>query len=81
MLSWKLMRATEAACNSIHHKQLACEYYGDTYSRWARWTDWWRGFVAGWLDDAKPQMPISHRLQRCLADRWRIKHVVRHRTR
>lgn len=81
MLSWKLMRATAAACNSIHHKQLACEHYGEIYSRRAKWTDWWRGFVAGWLDDKSLQMPISHRLKRCVADRLRIKHVVRHRIR
>ena len=47
MLSWRLMKATEAACRSVCMGEEAADNWGYTYSKWGRWANWWRGFVAG----------------------------------
>jgi hypothetical protein len=61
LLSWKLMKATEAACQSVCMGEEAAEHYGYAYGRLSRWVDWWRGFVAGWLKDDFP-VPITQRI-------------------
>ncbi|WP_175848719.1 hypothetical protein [Burkholderia multivorans] len=68
MLSWKLMKATEAAYRSVCMGEEAADHYGYTYSQWGRWADWWRGFVAGWVnDDVFIQMTLTRRIARWIS--------------
>ncbi|MBK3779853.1 hypothetical protein G3A43_06270 [Paraburkholderia aspalathi] len=69
MLSWKLMKATEAACQYIGMGEEAAVHYGYTYTRLDRWNHWWRGFVAGWLDDCDLGVPLTHRVGRAILRR------------
>ncbi|SAL73206.1 hypothetical protein AWB69_08950 [Caballeronia udeis] len=39
MLSWKLMKATEAACQSVCMGEEAADHYGYIYSKWGRLAD------------------------------------------
>lgn len=63
MLAWKLMKATERACESVCMGEEAAGHYGYCYTGWRRWCDWWTGLVAGWLDDCEP-LPASSRVWR-----------------
>jgi hypothetical protein len=68
MLSWKLMKATEAACQSVCMGEEAADHYGYTYSQWGRWADWWRGFVAGWVnDEVFIQLTLTRRIARFIS--------------
>jgi hypothetical protein len=64
MLAWKVMRATSAACESICMQMEAADHYGYRYSLWHRWSDWWRGFVVGWLGDHEYHTPVTQRALR-----------------
>lgn len=67
MLSWKLMKATEAACQSVCMGEEAADHYGYSYSLYGRWVDWWRGFVAGWVNDKElVQLKLTLRIARAL---------------
>lgn len=50
MLSWRLMKATESACQSVCNGEQAAEHYKEPYSLWDRWSTWWRGFFEGWRE-------------------------------
>jgi hypothetical protein len=52
MLSWKIMQATQAACQSVCMAEEAALHYGEPYTRLDRWIVWWRGFFAGWDNDS-----------------------------
>jgi hypothetical protein len=68
MLSWKLLRATEAACQSVCMGEEAADHYGYTYSQWDRWANWWRGFVAGWVnDEVFIQLTLTRRIARFIS--------------
>ncbi|MFM0275590.1 hypothetical protein PQQ59_33720 [Paraburkholderia aspalathi] len=70
MLSWKLMKATEAACQSVCMGEEAADHYGYTYSQWGRWADWWRGFVAGWVnDEVFIQLTLTRRIAHFISRR------------
>lgn len=63
-LAWKLMEATEAACQSVCMGEEAAEHYVYSYTLLDRWIDWCRGFVAGWLKDNYLNLPLTQRLWR-----------------
>ncbi|TCK33417.1 hypothetical protein B0G84_7637 [Paraburkholderia sp. BL8N3] len=64
MLSWKIMKATSAACECICMGTEAAEHYGYRYSLWHRWVDWWRGFIAGCLGDHAYHLSMTQRTLR-----------------
>lgn len=49
MLSWKIMKATEAGCQNVCNGEQAAAHYACDYPLWYRWKDWWRGFVTEWM--------------------------------
>lgn len=59
------MEATELACQSVCMGEEAAEHYEYSYTMFDRWVDWWRGFVAGWLNDSNV-IPLSWRLLRLI---------------
>jgi hypothetical protein len=70
MLSWKLMKATEAACRSVCMGEEAADNWGCTYSKWGRWANWSRGFVAGWVNDGVfVQLTLTRRIGRLVRRR------------
>ncbi|MGF6768529.1 hypothetical protein P3T18_000999 [Paraburkholderia sp. GAS199] len=69
MLSWKIMKATEAACQSICMGREAAEHYGYRYAIWHQWSDWLQDFVAGWVGDHKRHVPVTQRALRIICRR------------
>ena len=59
MLSWRILQAVQLAHEAICMGEQAAEHYGYTYTRWYKWTDWWRGFAAGWVDGADGYTDVS----------------------
>lgn len=46
--AWKLMVASEIACQTICMRQEAADHYGEKYSTWDSVTDWLLSFLRNW---------------------------------
>jgi hypothetical protein len=56
MLSWRLMEATESACESVCNGEEAAAHYRLPFTRCDRLVAWCRGFCRGWRKSATPLM-------------------------
>jgi len=75
MLSWKIVKATEAACQSICMGMEAAEHYGYRYAMWNQWLDWVQGFVAGWVGDHERHVPVTQRALRIIRQRRKARRL------
>lgn len=51
MLSWKLMIATERACQNVCEAEEVAAHYNDKLILYDRLVLWSEGFIAGWRDE------------------------------